>query len=362
LPQKQYKITILIDSAAVPQEDRQFLTQPKTLTTEYCVIQTIRKLGHEVIITPVEDSIKTLANQLKQQKPHLVFNLTEEFRGDRRKDKIITAMLENLKIPFTGTDSAGLALCRNKKLCKQILARHKINVPDCLFFPPGRKVTLPKTIRFPMIVKPAFEDGSEGISNASIVDSARTLKQRVRFVTRKWKQPAITEEYIKGREFYVGIIGNEKLKTLPIRECIFNNKNISGPCLATYRVKWNEKYRNKWNVKFGFAKLDDDITKKIHRICKKTYKLLRLRDYGRIDLRLTSENKIVILEVNANPDVKYGEELAEAAKKAGITYKEFLSQIISNALARKTRQSFYLPSKADLRANRPLKQGCGGDD
>ena len=144
MPEKKYKITVLVDSATVPQNDPQFLALPKRPTTEYYVIQTIRKLGHKVTIIPVEDSIEALANQLKQQKPDLVFNLTEEFKGDRRKDKVITTMLENLKIPFTGTGSAGLALCRDKILCKQILAHHKINVPNCLFFPREKKSNCPK--------------------------------------------------------------------------------------------------------------------------------------------------------------------------------------------------------------------------
>jgi D-alanine-D-alanine ligase len=337
LPQKQYKITVLIDSATVPQKDPQFSKHPQKPTTEYNVIQTLRKLGHTVIITPVEESLAAIARQLKQQKPDLVFNLTEEYNGDRRKDKVITSMLTNIKIPFTGSNSTGLAICRNKIRTKQILARHKINVPNYLLFPQGKTVKVPQNAKFPMVVKPAFEDGSEGISNASIVNNIQSLKKRVKFVTKKWKQPAIAEEFIKGRELYVAILGNKEPMALPIRECIFN-RGAKGPCLATYGVKWNEKYRRKWNVKFGFAKLDENIVKKIYQTCKKVYGLLHLRDYGRIDLRLTAENKIVVLEVNANPDVKYGEELAEAAKKADITYKKFLSQIISYALARYRQQ------------------------
>jgi D-alanine-D-alanine ligase len=138
-------------------------------------------------------------------------------------------------------------------------------------------------------------------------------------------------------------LGNKKLVTLPIRECIFNNKNAAGPCLATYRVKWDEKYRRKWNVKFGFAKLDKTETEKIYQTCKQVYGLLQLRDYGRIDLRLTNDNKIVILEVNANPDVAKGEELAEAAKKAGIPYEKFIEQIILAAMARYRQQKIRNP-------------------
>jgi len=335
LPRKQFKITILIDSATVPDGDRQFLKHSQKPTTEYYVIQTIRKLGHPITITPVEDNLKTLAKKLKEQKSGLVFNLTEEFKGDRRKDKVITSLLENLKIPFTGAGTAGLTICRDKILSKQILNKHKIDVPDYLFFPRGKTVKIPKTIKFPMVVKPAFEDGSEGISNASVVNNVGALKKRVKFITKKWKQPAIAEEFIKGREFYVGIIGNKKPIALPIRECIFN-KTTGSPRLATYRVKWNEKYRKKWNVRFGFAKLDKEITWKICETCKKAYKLLHLRDYGRIDLRLTPGGKIVILEVNANPDIAKGEDLAEAAKKAGIPYERFIEKIVLEAMVRKS--------------------------
>lgn len=327
---KQFKITVLADSAALPNKDPQFLKRPQKPTTEYYVIRTLRKLGHIVKIIPVENSLAAVAKQLK---PDLVFNLTEEFKGDRRKDKVITSMLTKLKIPFTGTNSAGLAVCRDKILSKRILAKHKINVPNCLLFSRAKKVKVPRSVKFPMVVKPAFEDGSEGISNASVVNNITDLKKRVRFVTEKWNQPAVAEEYVKGREFYVGILGNKKPITLPVMECKFS-RNAKGPCLVTYRVKWNEEYRRKWNVRFGSAKLDDRITEKISQVCKKAYKLLHLRDYGRVDLRLTQAGKIVILEVNANPDVKYGGELAEAALKAGTPYEKFIEKLILTAIER----------------------------
>lgn len=324
------KIIILIDSATVPAGDSFFLKKTKNPSTEYYVIQTIRKLGFPLTIIPVENSLKSLENQLKKEKPNLVFNLTEEFRGERRKDVIITALLSKLKIPFTGSNSIGLSLCRNKILSKQILAGHKINVPDYIVFAKNKQIRIPRKTYFPLVVKPAFEDGSDGISNASIVNNIKALKKRVRFVTKKWKQPAIAEDFIPGREFYVGIIGNKNPAPLLIRECIFKNSK-GGPKIATYRVKWNEKYRRKWNVKFGFAKLDNKTTEKINKISLKAYKLLHLRGYGRIDLRLTPAGKIVILEVNANPDVAKGEDLALAADKAGISYKKFIEKIISGA-------------------------------
>jgi D-alanine-D-alanine ligase len=184
------------------------------------------------------------------------------------------------------------------------------------------------------VVKPVFEDSSEGISNASIVDNEDALQERVRFVHDGWEQPVIAEEYIEGRDFYVGILGNKKLSVLPIRECHFNFEGNEGPRLATYRVKWNAQYRKKWNITFGYADLETSIFKKIERTCKKIFRVLQLRDYGRIDIRLTSDEKIYILEANANPDLAYGEEIAEAAEKAGISYQDFIKRILNSALKR----------------------------
>ncbi|MDD5134593.1 MAG: ATP-grasp domain-containing protein [Phycisphaerae bacterium] len=334
MAEKKYKITALIDIATVPEDDPQFLSVLPTPITEYHVIGALRHLGHDLSIVAVGDDIIAVAEQIREQNPDLVFNMTEEFDGDRSKDKNIAAMLELLAMPFTGTGSNGLMLCRDKRLCKQVLAHHRIKVPDFLSFPPGIKIKVPKSIRFPLVVKPAFEDGSEGISNASIVNDVNALEQRVRFVTEKWNQSAIAEEYIGGREFYVAFIGNKKPTLLPIRECIFSNNGNDGPRLATYRVKWDKEYREKWNINYDFATLDEATTKSIYRICKRAYKLLQLRDYGRIDLRVTEDNKIVILEINPNPDLAYGEEVAESALKAGLTYEDFIEKIIQTAMAR----------------------------
>jgi D-alanine-D-alanine ligase len=183
-------------------------------------------------------------------------------------------------------------------------------------------------------VKPAFEDSSEGISNASIVENQDALVERVQFVHERWQQAAIAEEYIEGRELYVSILGNRRLCVLPIRECYFDPDEDKGPRLATYRVKWHKEYREKWNIEFGPAELETPVVRKIERVCKKVYKVLHLRDYGRIDLRLTADNKICILEANSNPDLAYGEEVAEAAEKFGISYEELIQRILRSALRR----------------------------
>jgi len=333
---KKLNITVLVDIAEIPPEDPDFLTAADQQSTEYHVIETLRSLGHNVSVLGSMENIEETIIQLKEQHPDLVFNLTEHLGGDRKNDKNIAALLEMLEMPFTGAGATGLLLSRDKRLCKQLLSLHRIRVPRFVSLPFNKTIKLPKTLHFPLVVKPALEDSSEGISNASIVWKEDALKERAKFVHERWKQAAIAEEYIEGQELYVSILGNKRLRVLPIRECFFNPEDNKGPCLATYRVKWNAKYREKWDIKFGFAELETPLTKKIERICKKVYKVLQLRDYGRIDIRLTSDKKIYILEANSNPDLAYGEEVAESADKCGISYENLIKRIVNIALRRCT--------------------------
>jgi len=331
---RRLNIIVLVDATAIPANDPHFNSTPETPTTEYYVIAALRTLQHNVSILGAVNNVGTIISSLKEQKPDIVFNLTEQFAGDRQFDKNITALLELVNIPFTGTGPTGLMLCRDKRLCKQLLSLHKIRVPSFIYLPPDRSIFVPRSLRYPLVVKPAFEDSSEGISNASLVANESALRERAKFVHERWHEAAIAEEYIKGRELYVSIIGNKKLIVFPIRECLFESNEGEGPQLATYRVKWNEKFRKKWNIDFGFAGLDTPTVKNIERTCKRVYRLLQIRDYGRIDLRLTPENKLVILEANSNPDIASGEDVAEAAKKVGISYEKLIERILRIALQR----------------------------
>ncbi|MHC4618202.1 MAG: D-alanine--D-alanine ligase family protein [Planctomycetota bacterium] len=331
---RRLKITVLVDAAEIPDNDPEFTGDPEQWTTEYHVIDSLRTLRYKVSVLGAVDDIGTIVNSLAEHKPDIVFNLTEAFRGDRRLDKNIVGLLEMLGIPFTGTGATGLMLCRDKRLCKQLLSLHRIRVPGFLSLSRNRPVRVPKTLRYPLVVKPAFEDSSEGISNASLVNNEDELRERVQFVHERWEQPVIAEEYIEGRELYVSILGNRRLFMLPFRECVFDYEGNDGPQLATYRVKWNKEYRQKWNIKFGFADIDPSVVKSIERVCKRVYHALHIRDYGRIDLRLTPDNKVVILEANANPDLAYGEEVAESAEKAGISYDDFIERILRFARRR----------------------------
>ncbi len=330
---RRLRITALVDESARPANDPDFTESPEVPTTEHHVIETLRELGHEVSVLGLAEDIPAVVTALTDRRPDIVFNLTEQFGGDRRYDKNIAGLLELLGIPFTGSGAMGLMLCRDKRLCKQLLSHHRIQVPGFASLPIGRAVRVPKSLRFPLVVKPAFEDSSEGISNASLVSTLAALEERTRFVHERWGQPVIAEEYIEGRELYVAVLGNNRLKVFPPRECFFEH-NGDGPTLATYRVKWNRRYREKWNIQFGFAELDRRVLENIERVCKKVYRVLQIRDYGRIDLRLGTDGRLVVLEANPNPDIAYGDEVAEAAERAGLSYEQLIERIIELALRR----------------------------
>ena len=331
---RRLSIAVLVDPATIPEEDPQFKDPPDTPITEYHVCEALRLLGYHVAVLGANRDIASVVRSLVALDPDLVFNLTEQFCGDRQLDKNIVAMLELLDLPYTGAGSAGLLLARDKRLCKDILRLHRIRVPRFVSLPLGRSVRVPANLPYPMVVKPALEDSSEGIANASLVYDAEALRSRAAFIHERWKQPAIAEEYIDGRELYVSVLGNKRLTVLPPRECFFNAESNDGPVMLTYRCKWDDEYRQKWQISFGFADLDPSVLKNIERVCKRAYRALQLQDYGRIDLRLTHDNQMVILEANPNPDIAYGEEVAEAADRAGIDYETLIDKIVHMALKR----------------------------
>lgn len=321
-----------MDAGEIPADDKDF--HKPILTTESNVVIALRELGHEVTVLGVHDDVEYIVSGLKEQNPDIVFNLTEQFRCNRCFDTNIAGLLEMLDIPFTGSGSIGLMLCRDKGLSCELLSRHRIRVPGFAVFYPGKTIKIPKTLHYPFVIKPSYEDASEGISNASLVRDEESLRKRVELVHSHWKQPAKAEEFIEGRELYVSVIGNQRLTVLPPRELSFEADNNNGPVLATYRVKWDMEYQEKWKISFKFAEIENTLMTRVARICKRTYRALRIHDYGRIDLRITPDNTIVILEANANPDISYGDELSESAAIRGISYNALIDRILNMAFHR----------------------------
>jgi D-alanine-D-alanine ligase len=245
----------------------------------------------------------------------------------------VVSHLELLKLPYTGCNSRGLLLARDKSLSKKLLAYHRIRVPEAEVYRAGRAIRRPKRLAFPLMVKSLTEEASIGISQASVVDSDEKLKERVAFVHESIGTAAIVEQYIEGRELYVGILGNQTLQALPVWELFFTNMPEGAKRIATDRVKWSVKYQKKYGIDSGPARdLPDGAAERIQHLCKRTFRALEMSGYGRIDLRMDDAGKVWVLEANPNPQIAKGEDFAASAEKVGLAYEAVLQKILNLGL------------------------------
>ncbi|MCP4653262.1 MAG: ATP-grasp domain-containing protein [Candidatus Omnitrophica bacterium] len=291
--------------------------------------------GYDVRLLGISNDIRILIEEIKENRPDVVFNQTEVFNRKSRFDKNIVWMLEMLGVPYTGASPASLLICNDKALSKKILSFHKIKVPRFYTFYRNHKVWLPKKLRLPAIVKPLREEASRGISQASVIDSEDAFIERIRFIHENMKMDAIAEEYIDGREFYISVLGNKRIKVLPVREMKFGQFPEDEARIATFKAKWDYDYREKWGIKNVFAgRLPEGWEEKIQEVCKKAYRVLNMKCYARFDIRVTPQAKVYIIEANANPNIEKCDELGQSAEKANIPYAKLIQKIVNLAFKR----------------------------
>jgi D-alanine-D-alanine ligase len=227
-------------------------------------------------------------------------------------------------------------LSRDKVLTKQVLAWHRIATPAFHLFPYGTRFKEPKKgkLEFPLFVKSATEDASLGISQASVVEDMSKLRERVEFIHDNVQSDALVEEYIDGRELYIGVLGNTRLTTLPVWELHFGTLADVQAGIATRKVKWDRNYQEKHGIKTGLAEgLSTADVDKLSRLAKRIYRALHMCGYARLDLRMRDDGKLFLLEANANPDLTYGEDFAESAESAGIGYDKLIARIVNLGLS-----------------------------
>ena len=303
--------------------------------TEYDVVTALGEMGHAVLKLGARDELKPIRDAIEEWKPDIVFNLLEEFRGQAVYDQNMVGYLELLGVPYTGCNPGGLLLTRDKALSKELLTYHRIRVPDFAVFPSERKVRRPRRLGFPLIVKSVMEDASLGISQASVVHDDEKLVERVRFIHEHLRTPAIAEQFIPGRDIYVGVLGNHRLKVLPPQELVFKKAPEEAVLIATAKAKHDVAYQEKWGIDILPADgLSDDLSIDLERTSKRIYRILRLSGYGRIDFRLDDSGRIFFLEANANPEIARYEEFAAGAAAVGITYEGLLQRILNLGLER----------------------------
>ena len=297
------------------------------------VYEALKKNGHNPVYVRLDGTRESLI-ELARSQADLLFNLVESFAGDDSQDTNIAGYLELLDRRFTGAGSSGLYLAQDKNLAKKIFTFHGIHTPYFTTVYRGR-IEHSHDIQFPVIVKPAREDGSIGIQFGAVCTSIKELMERIDYIQAEFDSPALIEEYIEGRELYVGVLGNEKPQALPVVELDLSQLPEGTPKIAGSEVKWEEDTQAYKATKPFFPEdLDEATVTRLQETAVQAFTALQLRDYGRIDFRLASDGAIHVLEVNPNPYLLSSAEFSLAAKQSGRSYHELIAEIVDAAVGR----------------------------
>jgi len=303
--------------------------------------EAIRANGHETRRVIVDDTVEPLVAALKHDPPELVFNIAESFAGKSALESNVAALLNLLKLRYTGSSPAGLIVAGDKTLTKKVLSFHGILTAKFATVFRGN-VDWAGDINFPLILKPPQEDASLGITQKSIVNDVKELLEMISSLQTEYQSPVLAEEFIDGREFYVGVLGNSNVQALPIIELDFSKFPKGLPKIASWSAKWGEDGDEKGAEFAGTESvfptdLPEDLAERIKKVAIDAFQALRLRDYARVDLRVTDSGKIYVIEVNPNCYLEQKSEFASAAQKEGIEYPALINRIIELASARYSR-------------------------
>jgi len=334
-PKTKLRLLVLLSQELMPPETISdgVEKEKQPWRTEYDVITTLKSMGHDVYPVGLASDLAVIAKAREEHKPQIAFNLLEDFEGQALFDQHVVSYLELLKQAYTGCNPRGLTLAHDKALTKKILSYHRIAVPGFAVFPVGQKVVRPQRLKFPLFVKSVVEEGSVGISQASVVNDDTKLAERVEFIHRQTNNHAIAEQYIEGREIYVGVIGNRKLQTYTPWELVINNLPEGALNIATGRLKWNPAYQKKVGLVTKPADLSPELERDLALLSKRIYRHLCLSGYARLDYRMTNNGKFYLLEANPNPQIAINEDFADSAAHSGLKYPQLLQKIITLGLS-----------------------------
>jgi D-alanine-D-alanine ligase len=318
-------------------EYERYMETEESWFTEGHILATLRENGHEVHLGAIHQHPREIIDLVDRIKPDLVWNCVETFHGHRYYESNIVGILELLKVPYTGSDHRSLMICQDKALSKKILKHHRVGVPPFVVSRRSRPIRKVDADLLPALVKPLAEEGSVGIAKDSFAETEEQALKRIAFLHERLSQDVIVEQYIDGREIYVGVLGDTRLKVLPPRELKFGNVPEGEPRYASFKAKWDPEYRERWGIYNTFAdELPDRVTKRIDRVARRVFRVLQMSGYGRIDLRLTDAGKLYVMEANPNPEIAMYEDFAEAARRAGISYNDLIERITRMGLTSRT--------------------------
>ncbi|WP_321394567.1 ATP-grasp domain-containing protein [uncultured Desulfuromusa sp.] len=299
------------------------------------VVKALQQLGHEPELIPLADKLMDFLRRLERFSPDLAFNLCEGFWGNAHLEMNVAGVFELLQLPFSGSPSLCLGLTQDKLRTKSLLLQQGLPTPPFCLAEIGNEHPVTAGMNFPLIVKPPFEDASQGIEAASVVDTLLHLKRRIRYIHEVYRQPALIEEFIEGRELNVAILGSKDLTVLPAAEITFASSLLRK--IVCFDSKWSpQSSAYKGTIPVCPAKLTEAETQLVSKVSLLAFKLFGCRDYARIDIRLRNQTPY-ILEVNANPDITPDAGLARAAGAAGLAYAQLIEQILEGVSKRKER-------------------------
>jgi len=303
------------------------------------IFDALTKLGHEPSYYVLDGRPQSL-HGLNKCGADLVFNLTESYAGDDTKEMNVAAYMDLIGLPYTGGGPHAHFLAQDKATAKKMFAFHGIRTP---YFATAYRGNIDHAhdVKFPLIVKPQLEDGSIGIDAEAVVSSVKELMERVEYVQNEFDSPALIEEYIEGREIYAAILGSyERTEVLPLVELDLSQLPKGTPRIASRDVKFETESKAYKVTKSAIAEnLDEETTKKLSDTAVAAYRAVKLRDYGRIDMRLTPDGEVYVIEANPNPWLSSKHEFAMAAKKSGRSYTELIKSILELALERTRREN-----------------------
>jgi D-alanine-D-alanine ligase len=324
------------------------------------VAEALEEAGHKVSVLTIHNDVPEMIAGIKERKPDLIFNLVEAFADDIMGGLMgVVGVLDLLQIPYTGGGPGELYLQEDKALAKRLLAYEQVLYPDYAVFAPGADFeTGGGKLHMPLFVKPLRMDASLGIDEESLVRTTQEMMDRIQFIHKKFGDSALVEEYIEGREFYVGVLGNQEPVAFPPIEMDFSGLPDGSVPVLDNKAKWDVTSERYQGTKAVIAQLEPELKARLQNAALAAYRGLRVRDYGRIDMRLSTDGEIHVIEVNASCYLEKKSEFAMAAAAHGIEYGQLINNIASVALERWKTRAGIRPKK---RKKRTVKKAAKPD-
>jgi len=321
-------VTIVLNKPVLPQDHPDYESEAEVIETVELIEEALKKSEIQTERIMLDRDLAPFWNRMQANKPEVIFNMFEGFADDTESEVHFAGLLDWFKIPYTGSNSAAIAIGRNKILAKSVLQAAGVSTPR--FFTIVNTDTIPENnIGWPLIIKPATQDASIGIEQASVVTNQEKLEERAKYILNKYGPPVLAEEFIDGREFTAAVIENPELKVLAPSEVHFPIRDKGLWPIISYDAKWAPESLEFEGTPYEYpAKISPELLSKVKKTVANAYRAIGLRDYGRIDMRISKNETVYVIEANPNPDLHVVAGLAISLESVGLTYEDFLRDLV----------------------------------